>query len=289
MGIRISIMNIPEISAIYFALLQSGYNYYAIEKEIDIVESIKKFKLTCDVFESEFFSEAKQNTCEVYPYWPRATLLEAATFYLDSTNSQFVNFDLYRFKILNADNISDDEKDITFWEWIRKFPSALCNILFNDFFQFYLNWEKEWIEQQKHVLVNDLSDLEKILTSCSKHFGSAIQEISVVLNPIKCAYSADYHLIEGQLFFCFGGFQKEFVMHEFLHHIVHPFITEHRGIILQHRGSYPGIDASYYLSGDELGRLNAFEEYLVRKLTPLAIIEDLPSDIGMFIEEILTI
>ena len=81
--------------------------------------------------------------------------------------------------------------------------------------------------------------------------------------------------------------QKEAVIHEFLHPIVHPFIGEYKDIILQHGGNFPDIDQSYYFTGNELGRLNAFEEHLVRKLTTLAVAENLPADIGKFIKEIL--
>lgn len=283
---EISIMNIPKISAIYFSLLQSGYDFYAVEKDDELVQSLEKFKLKPGVFESSFFSEAKQNTCEVYPYWPRVALLETATFFLDS-NNQFVYFDAYRFKVMNAGNISDIERNISFWQWLRKFPSALGKVLSNQDFQSYLVWENEWIEQQKRLLENDLLDLQKVLSTCSDRFGSPIQKVTIVLNPIKCAYSADYHIIEDQLFFCSGRFQKEAVIHEFLHPIVHPFVMEHEDIILQQSDNYPDLDPSYYLTGDELGRLNAFEEHLVRKLTTLAVTENLPVDIGKFIKEIL--
>lgn len=287
MDVRISIMNIPQISAIYFALFQCGYNYYAVAKDNGLVKSLEKYKLKCGIFEGSFFSEAKQNTCEVYPYWPRTALLETATFFLDSTNSQFLNFDAYRFKIMHADNISDEEKNIIFWQWIKGFPSALCNVLFNEGFQSYLQWENKWIEQQKYLLEDDLFDLQKVLSACSNYYDSPIQKVSVVLNPIKCAYSADYHITEDQLYYCSGRFQKESVVHEFLHHVVHPYIAEYKDTVLQYGGDFPDVDLSYYLAGDELGRLNAFEEYLVRKLTPLAVTDNLPSDIGTFINEIL--
>lgn len=40
---QITISNIPEISAIYFALLQSGYDYYAMERSQDHISYIQGY------------------------------------------------------------------------------------------------------------------------------------------------------------------------------------------------------------------------------------------------------
>ena len=40
---QITITHIPEISAIYFALLQCGYDYYAIERSQGHIECIRNF------------------------------------------------------------------------------------------------------------------------------------------------------------------------------------------------------------------------------------------------------
>jgi len=285
---HISVINIPEISAIYFALLQCGYDYYAVKKDATLVKTIEKFHCAKGVFGDTFFSEVKQNTCEVYPYWPRAAVLETTTFFLDSAHRRFRSFDAYRKQIMFANNISDAERNRDFWKWIEEFPSALCNVLSSQEFQSYLLWENEWIDQQNRLLENDLFHIQKVLSTCAENYASPIQNVSIVLNPIKCAYSADYHITGNQLFFCAGAFQWESVVHEFLHHAVHPLIAEHKEIILQHHREYPDIDASYYLAGDEHGRLNAFEEYLVRKLTALAIGDKLPSDIEPYIRQILS-
>ncbi len=40
----ISIFNKPEISAIYYALLQSSYDFYLLEKDYDLIDKIGKFR-----------------------------------------------------------------------------------------------------------------------------------------------------------------------------------------------------------------------------------------------------
>ena len=82
---QITITCIREISAIYFALLQCGYDYYSIERSRNHNGRIQSFIGTEDV--PPFFYGIKQDTCEVYPYWPRAAILETASFYLSADHS----------------------------------------------------------------------------------------------------------------------------------------------------------------------------------------------------------
>ena len=51
---ELTITNIPAISAIYYALLQCGYEFYAIERDAATVEALRGFLLQegigCDFF-----------------------------------------------------------------------------------------------------------------------------------------------------------------------------------------------------------------------------------------------
>jgi len=281
------IHNIPEISAIYFAMLQCGYDYYTFEKNADLIETIKSFRVAQTGYDISFFLAVKQETCEVYPYWPRAAALETATFFFNRTSMQFRDFSAYRNSIMSADNISDVERNQDFWKWIKAFPSALACILNSNTFKSYLDWENKWIEHQNLTFENELENIQRILDICVRNYDSPVQKVSVILNPIKCVYSADYHMNGNQFFFCSGAFRMESVIHEFLHHVIHPSVRESKEIILKYRIRYPDIDDSYYLSGDEQGRINAFEEYLVRCLTKSIFAEFIPSNLRLFIDEIL--
>ena len=81
------IIQIPEISAIYYGLLQSGYDFYSIERSSEHVNALMKF--TGKGSASDFFAGTRQQTCEVYPYWPRAFILEAATFFLNDSRTAY--------------------------------------------------------------------------------------------------------------------------------------------------------------------------------------------------------
>lgn len=229
-----------------------------------------------------FFSEVRQNTCEVYPYWPRAAMLETATFYMDLQRACFIDFDEYKSNILFAKNISDIERNETFWNWILHFPQSLRDVIQSNCFRFYLDWENGWIENQNKKYQNPLRRIEDILELCKERFTSPFQSVQVILNPIKCTYSADYHLNDETFIFCSGALSEEAVIHEFIHHSVHPAIENRKDEILRCNFENLDIDASYYLNGSEVGKLNAIEEYMVRKLTDKIICGDIPENIEVF-------
>ena len=130
-------LSISKDTAIYFALLQCGYDFYSIGRDAPTVKKLGDFIMN-DSSKYGFFSGVKQNTCEVYPYWPRASMLETATFYIDLSRACFIDFDAYKSNILSAKNISDMERDGAFWDWILHFPTALKAIIQSNCFSYYL-------------------------------------------------------------------------------------------------------------------------------------------------------
>lgn len=280
---KLSISNNTAISAIYFALLHCGYDFYSIGHDASTVNKLRSF-IVPNRGKYGFFSEVRQNTCEVYPYWPRAAMLETATFYIDLPRACFVDFDAYKGKILSAENISDIERNETFWNWILRFPTALKDVFHSDCFSRYLEWENTWIEDQNKRYQANLKRIEDILVPCKERFHSPFQDLKIVLNPIKCAYSADYHVKDETFIFCSGTLSEESVIHEFLHHAVHPVVENRKDEILRCSLVNLDLDASYYLNGNEAGKLNAFEEYMVRKLTDKILSGDVPENLGVFFD-----
>lgn len=282
---QITISNIPAISAIYFALLQCGYDFYPIERSPDHIDRIRAFAGAGVV--SSFFSQIRQNTCTVYPYWPRAAMLETATFYLLPDDSQFRDFDALRARIQSASNIAEHERGQALWDWIANFPAALSEVRSLDAFHRYLEWETAWIADQNAKYETELRLVQSCLDVCTGRYGSPVQNIQIVINPIKCAYSADYHLSGSCFVFSSGTFRVNSIIHEFLHHVVHPVVMEMKNMVLANRRTYPCIDDSYHLSGDNAGQLNAFEEYAVRELTKDVLTDRLPEHLSAYLDHLL--
>lgn len=281
---ELSIINLPAISAIYFSLLQCKYDFYSIERDTLLIEKLRTF-IQSNSEENTFFFGVKQNTCEVYPWWPRAFMLETATFYIDLSKEKFVDFDAYENSIMSAQNITDLEKNQSFWEWIFKFPKALKLILQSDSFSRYLKWENDWIKEQNRKYKKELRRIGDILAVCTERFNSPIQNIQIILNPIKCVYSADYFLKDNNFIFCSGTLKEESVIHEFMHHIVHPVVWKRKNEILRCDFSNLEIDISYYLDHDAVGKLNAFEEDMVRVLTDAIFNGNIPETLDLFFDQ----
>lgn len=282
---QITISNIPEISAIYFALLQCGYDYYTIARSQEHNERIHNFANTESV--PPFFYGILQDTCQVYPYWPRAFILEAATFHLQSEHSQFQDYDTLRDSIMSAANIADRERDCELWDWITDFPSALSEVLTSHAFHRYLEWENSWIAEQNVQYQAELQQIKSCLDVCVFKYGSPVQDIRIIVNPIKCVHSADYHLDGSCFIFCSGTLRADSVIHEFLHHVIHPVVGEIADTLRTTSRRYPGIDDSYYLSGDDAGQRNAFEEFAVRMLTQYILKGNYPDNLISFLKELI--
>lgn len=277
---------IPAISAIYFALLQTGYDYYRLGKTDDLIDQLSAFQSARQGY--PFFRSVKQTTCEVYPYWPRAAILETATFYIDLANDRFHDLNKFKAVVMSANNLREDERDEALWNWIAAFPTALKRISLDKGFQDYLKWEQNWAAQQNHIYAEELRALQKRLRLCAERYGSPIIGVRIVLDPIKCAYSSDHHFFENELIVCSGTFDAESVIHESIHPIVHNIITDHQETILGYDLSDLGVDRSYYLTGDAAGRLNAFEEYFVRALTAEISADTPPKNLPAFLEQTLS-
>ncbi len=282
---NISITNIPAISAIYFALLQSGYDYYSLGRTEEELETVKSFYNP--EFCNNFFSQTKQNTCETYSYWPRAALLESAVFYLDGDLKQFSDFKAYKNFVMSASNLQDIERNENFWDWISYFPMELSKVINNEYFKKYLIWENTWIERENQTNAENLITLQEIIKTCISKYNAQISDIKIVLSPIKCAYSSDYHFVNGEFVFSSGQFSLESVVHEFLHHAVHTYVLKNKNQILASKKHFECIDSSYYLSDSENGKLNAFEEYLVKALTRDFIYKTPPDDLDKCIVSLL--
>lgn len=116
---HIEFKNDIMISAIYYGMFQSGYDYYKMARNEEHINAIQTFRSSSCL---SFFANVKQNTCEAYPYWPRAALLESATLYLDRETFQWQDYNAYENFVMSAGNITNSERGKTFWEWVNRFP-----------------------------------------------------------------------------------------------------------------------------------------------------------------------
>ncbi|MBQ3002584.1 MAG: hypothetical protein IJD82_02515 [Clostridia bacterium] len=264
------------ISAIYFALLQCGYEFYSLDRDEKLTECLRQFA----AFDSHaFFTEVKQTTCDAYPYWPRAAILESAAFCLTDDLQSFADFDAFVQTVKQASNLTDAERTQELWDWLAGFPRVLSAVMHSDAFVRYYAWEHAWLGEQQTVRKDDLQKLQALLSRCTETYNTPIARVQIVQNPIKCVYSADYHIRGDCLTVVSGAFSLSNVIHEFLHTAVHPFVIAHQDAIQNSTCDFAELDPTYRTAG----KLNAFEEYAVRKLTEQVMNGEYP-DLQAFLE-----
>lgn len=278
---KIEIISDTVFSALYYGLLQSGYTFYALGRDRELMLNVQSFIRSTDVH--AFWKGVKRTSCDVYPYWPRAFMLEAALFYIDQKRHSFVNFLEYQKHILDMTNIENSERENEFWDWIKDYPNALLQVMNSEGFLEYLQWEKEWIAEQKHLCSEELCLLQNYLSVCTQKYQSSVNFVRVILNPIKCIYSADYHLHGKCLTVTLGRFSVDSILHEFLHQVVHPVLIKNCEHVHSVDKKFPGVDASYYLDKTDAGNLSAIEEYVVRQLTDAVVRGNYPNDLDMYV------
>ena len=280
---ELTITNIPAISAIYYALLQCGYEFYPIERDAATVEALRGFLLH-EGIGCDFFAGTKQASCEVYPYWPRAALLETAVFFIRSQGDSF-DLNAYKDVVMSAKNISVEERTESFWNWIPDFPMCLKQVMQKKHFRRYFDWENDWIDQQNERYREIRKNIYELLRRCEEKFGLPVQKIQIVLNPIKCVYSADYHLKEDRFIYCSGALSEKAIVHELLHRIVHPLVERRKDDVLRLNLVSPEIESSYYLNHGEAGKLNGFEEHFVRVLSEAIVSGHIPESLEAFFDQ----
>ena len=263
---ELTITNIPAISAIYYALLQCGYEFYPIERDAATVEALRGFLLH-EGIGCDFFAGTKQASCEVYPYWPRAALLETAVFFIRSQGDSF-DLNAYKDVVMSAKNISDEERTESFWNWIPDFPMCLKQVMQKKHFRRYFDWENDWIDQQNERYREIRKNIYELLRRCEEKFGLPVQKIQIVLNPIKCVYSADYHLKEDRFIYCSGALSEKAIVHELLHRIVHPLVERRKDDVLRLNLVSPEIErvlSEAIVSGHIPESLEAFFDQELKK------------------------
>lgn len=274
---------VSEISAIYYALLQKGYDYYQPERERGHIRAIEGF-IGPEAAVPPFFADVRQTTCQVYPFWPRAALLEEAALHLLAGKEIGENSAFYR-RVMSASNLSDVERGPALWRWIVDLPGALEEVLADEGFRRYLQWEQTWVREEALRCKEEFSRLKEILLICKERYRSPIERVRLVIQPIKCVYASDHYRLGEELFFCSGGLRGDSVIHEYLHHLIHPCLSVVKTRVTESQTAYPGIDKSYYLDRGPAGRLNAFGEYAVRRLTERVLSGDYPAALPDFLEE----
>ena len=113
------------------------------------MEALEAFRSLSRLGQNRFFEQVRQSGCAAYPYWPRAALLESASFSIDLRRRTYTDFARFQGSVLAASNITDADRDERFWNWILGFPRALASVFADEGFRKFRDWENGWLSRQK--------------------------------------------------------------------------------------------------------------------------------------------
>ena len=282
---QVIISSNTDINAVYFGIALSGYEYADIDKSDDIIEMLQQIRSHSGLDEAkQYFSNTRQTICGVYPFWPRAALLESATFFITGESFDFDNYCTY---VKALPNLTAEEKSDDFFCWVKDSPKYLTQIKSDPFFQ---KINKRIHSKVNEISLNSIKEIRLIegkLERLSTNVASAISTISLVICPLICIYSADYFTNGSIMSVILGDFLPNSIVHEYLHPIVRPYIKKHRERITNLDGiKHLDLDKSYYINNDENGMLNAFEENIVRKISDSILDENEVNIEKLFFDEL---
>jgi len=264
--LRIITSSNTDINAVYFGIALSGYEYADIDKSDDIIEMLQQIRSYSGLDEAkQYFSNTRQPLCEVYPFWPRAALLESATFFI---NGKSFDFDSYCTYVKALPNLTTEEKSEDFFCWAKDSPKYVTQIKSDPFFQNINTRIHSKVTETSLNSIEKTRLIEGKLEKLSATVESAISTISLIICPFKCVYSADYFTEGSVMSVILGNFLPSSIVHEYLHPIVRLHIKKYRERIVTLDGiKHLDLDKSYYMNNDEKRLLNAFEENIVRKIS----------------------
>ena len=269
---RFDLISEPRIAAIYFGLMQSGYEYYSAGKareDITLWEAWVKMPVAYD---ASYFAGARQVTTGIYPFTPRAAALEMASFYVDLQNGTYTDAEGCMRKIYVSGLIKERELP-DFVAWMKDFPKALKNVMECEGFARYLKWEEQGLKQQLKVQRQKLQKYDDALTYFAKKYNPPASNAAVVYCPLKCTFATDYLTENETLYAIAGVLRLDAALHEYLHYMLKPFIAKHADAVTALRNILRlRIEGANPLDKSDQAKLSAFEEYAVREL--FALVED---------------
>jgi hypothetical protein len=258
---------------VYVGLTKSGYDL-ADKNDKDIVGLCRRVReMDCHQEILNYFAFAKSNCNRLNPYWPRGSILAAASLFISSTKfPEYETFnDFLQFE-RSVTNFSREELNDDVIGWLRELPVYIDLITGNDAFPAI------WAEYQK-IIYSRLENYNKILEKADKtiqdfYMGTLPEKQNIIFSPnlLQSPFIADFITKKGTLVVIKTFPDMLSILHEFLHSEIKPFRGYFTEFIRVHNvdiiGNYSKLSASGYMwNKSEESFINILEESFVRGLS----------------------
>lgn len=229
---NLSIEHNKNLFVSYVGLTIGGYTLAESKENNKLLEMIRGVQWDKDIV--AYFSEARTNTCEVNPYYPRAFFLTLASLYIVNEDRVFYDkFDELH-KYINDLEVNPIEKDANAIEWIKKLPYYFTKVISNK------NFKGLWDYYLLYVESNDLIT-KKVLDSAVLRIMESFKigkddlfQIIVLPNKLQAPQATDVVYMENLVYIIKSEPDEESIIHEYLHSILDKYLHENKLLINQY-------------------------------------------------------
>ena len=248
-----------HLFASYCGLISSGYSLTDLsDSDIKILYN-KIQKLSLDIDSLNYFSFAKTNMIDVNPYYPRASDMAAACFFLENDISEYIDF----LNFCNSPSVNDKE----FLKWIASLNTHIKIIESNKEFDSIFSAYERLVTDRFTDIDKQLNNFESIIQSFSNY------NIKFVFAPnlLQSKYLTDFVFKDDKLYIISTSFSAISATHEYFH-ILLKDKQELLKKLIKHININDFIDTNamlklgYMNNNSEDNKLNAMEDCIIRAL-----------------------
>lgn len=248
-------------------LIASGYDLYN-KNNMDILGIVETIKTEySDLEVVNYFKQARTNTCEVNPYWPRGSAIYAASLFL---TSDYENIDLKAYlsfeKQANSSALCQDNDYIN---WIKSLPSYIRKIKENPITEKIIEDITNCIKKHEKEFKVELDRASEVMYGFS---GNSEFQIIYIPNILQADQCTDYIKKEKVLYVVATKPRFSSMVHEYLHLVLEPyrnFMAElYKGYIGTELFDENKLSSLGYLWDDSVdSELRCLDEGFARSLT----------------------
>ncbi|MEA4811135.1 MAG: hypothetical protein VB108_01035 [Anaerolineaceae bacterium] len=220
---RVTLVENPSLTLAWIGLLGSGYGLFD-ESSVWVREFGSKCR-RCLKNQKEilaYFGWAKSSKVAVNPYWPRASAISTAAFFLHEQGSEI---DLQAYLGFEKEAGAHHEwQSSEFIEWLSKLPLMLKKLQ-------ALPETDELLQETQIVITENREQYEEAFFKANALFetfanGMPRETISFVPNPLQAPQLTDIVRKENEIIVIAAEPKPSCLLHESLHSYLHPLIGD---------------------------------------------------------------
>lgn len=239
-----------NVFAVSTGLIASGYDLFELAADDPVLEVIDEInRVPWPEFVTAYFARARKEGIGVNPYWPRAAMLLAASFYnvtspsaasrTDGTGRRLperipdTGLDIGFKEQLARFPVSPEEKNPDVLEWLLEFPDIWRQMKSMDSFGgLWAKYRLAMDARVKHFHKTTRAIIESF-TNLTGVTPQSLPRVCVIPNPLQAPQVADFISKDGLVHIIVAEPRPSSIIHELLHDVFEPGIQAAKDRVVQ--------------------------------------------------------